>query len=98
MSPRKVRLMADLIRGKGVDFAQVQLMHAARSAKGPLLKLLRSALSNAREQKMAKEKLYVKRIAVDGGPSLKRWRPRAFGRAAPIRKRTSHITIVLGEK
>lgn len=97
MSPRKIRLLADLIRGKSVEFAQVQLAHASKAAKEPLLKLLSSAVANASEGKMAKEKFYVKSITVDGGPSLKRWRARAFGRAAPIRKRTSHITIVLSE-
>lgn len=98
MSPRKVRLLADLIRGKRVESAEVQLRFSAKGAKTPLLKLLKSALANAEAKKMAKEKLYIKSITVDGGPVLKRWRPRAFGRAAPIRKRTSHITIILGEK
>ena len=98
MSPKKIRLMADLIRGKKISAAQVQLMVASKDAAVPLLKLLKSALSNAAGKKMELEKLYVKAITVDGGPTLKRSRPRAFGRAAPIRKRTSHITIVLAER
>lgn len=98
MSPRKVRLLADLIRGKTVVDAEVQLQMALKTSKGPLLKLLQSALANAKGKKMEEAKLYVKSITVDGGPTLKRFRARAFGRAAPIRKRTSHITLVLGEK
>jgi len=98
IGPRKVRLLADLVRGKSLEQAALQLSVALKAAKAPLLKLLASAESNAVVQKMEREKLYVKRITVDGGPVLKRSRARAFGRAAPIRKRTSHITIVLGEK
>lgn len=97
MSPRKVRLLADLVRGRSVAEAEVQLRLALRSAKGPLLKLLGSARASAKTKKMEEEKLYIKSITVDGGPTAKRFRARAFGRAAPIRKRTSHITIVLGE-
>ena len=97
MSPKKIRLMADLIRGKSISAAQVQLDVASKDAAIPLHKLLMSASANAAGKNMNAEKLYVKSIMVDGGPMLKRSRPRAFGRAAPIRKRTSHITIVLGE-
>lgn len=98
MSPKKIRLMADLIRGKKVSAAQVQLMVASKDAAIPLLKLLKSVSANAEGKKMDAEKLFVKSIMVDGGPTLKRSRPRAFGRAAPIRKRTSHVTIVLAER
>ncbi len=98
MSPRKVRLLVDLIRGKNVQYAEDQLSLAIKGARIPLIKLLKSAKANAVAKKMDVEKLYVKRIMVDGGPTLKRSRPRAFGRSAPIRKRTCHITIVLGEK
>lgn len=98
MSPRKVRLVADLIRGKSVAQAIVQLTLASKLARVPLLKLLNCAMANAEAKKMEKDKLYVSRITVDGGPTLKRWRARAMGRAAPIRKRTSHITIVLAER
>lgn len=98
MSPKKIRLMADLIRGKKIAAAQVQLSVASKDAARPLLKLLQSALANAAGKKLDAEKLHVKTITVDGGPTLKRSRPRAMGRAFPIRKRTSHITIVLSEK
>ena len=98
MSPRKIRLLADLVRGKSIEHARVQLSVALKQSKEPLLKLLDSVVANAENLKLSKEKLYVKSIMVDGGPVLKRSRARAFGRAAPIRKRTSHITIVLGEK
>lgn len=90
--------MADLIRGKTVSAAQVQLSFALKHAAIPLLKLLNSAMANATAKKMTIDKLQVKSIMVDGGPTLKRSRARAFGRAAPIRKRTSHIAIVLAEK
>ena len=98
MSPRKVRLLADLIRGKSVASAFVQLSVALKVSRGPLTALLKSAEQNALRQKMAADKLYIKRITVDGGPVLKRSRARAFGRAAPIRKRMCHITIVLAER
>ena len=98
MSPRKVRLLADLVRGKSVKAAEIQLQFSVKAAKVPLAKLLKSAVANAEVKKMNREKLYIKSITVDGGPPLKRWRPRAFGRAAPIRKRTSHIAIELSEK
>jgi len=98
MSPRKVRLLADLVRGKQIAEALTQLTFSAKLAKNPLAKLLKSAITSAEAKKMDREKLYIKRITVDGGPMLKRFRARAFGRAAPIRKRTSHITIVLAER
>lgn len=98
ISPRKVRLLADLVRGEAIEDAEKQLRFSVKDSRVVLLKLLKSAVSNAEGKKMKREALYVKRITVDGGAALKRWRPRAFGRAAPIRKRTSHITIVLAEK
>ncbi len=98
MSARKVRLLADLIRGKSVAESETQLLVSSRAAKNPLLKLLKSAVANAQKKQMAAEKLYVKSITADQGPQLKRFRARAYGRAAPIRKRTSHIKIVLAEK
>ena len=98
MSPKKIRLMADLIRGKALSFAEVQLTVAIKDAAIPLRKLLQSARANAVLKNMDAAKLFVKGITVDGGPTLKRSRPRAFGRAAAIRKRTSHITIVLSER
>lgn len=98
ISPRKVRLLADLIRGKSIEASETQLKVSAKGASDPLLKLLKSAVANAQVKQVSADKLYVKSIMVNGGPVLKRFRARAFGRAAPIRKRTSHITIVLGEK
>ncbi|MDG1949905.1 MAG: 50S ribosomal protein L22 [bacterium] len=99
MSPRKVRLVVDLIRGLDVQGAQAQLSFSKKAAAEPVLKLLNSAIANATNNfKMNGDDLYVKTIMVDGGPTLKRWRPRAFGRAGAIRKRTSHINIVLASR
>ena len=94
-SPTKARLVADLIRGKAVDEAQTILDFTPKAAAGPLLKLLRSAIANAGEQGMDIDRLTVDQIWVDGGPMLKRFMPRAMGRATRIRKRTSHVTIIL---
>ncbi|MFZ5364441.1 MAG: 50S ribosomal protein L22 [Patescibacteria group bacterium] len=99
MSPRKTRLVADLVRGLDVDKAKDQLQFMPKVASKPILKLLNSAIANAVNNfKLKKENLYIKAIMVDGGPVLKRWRPRAFGRAAPIRKRSAHIKLVLVER
>lgn len=98
-SPRKVRLVADAIRGKTVNDAQAQLRFASRAAAAPLQKLLMSAVANARSNfHLNTSGLFIKSIRVDQGSTLKRFRPRAFGRSAPIRKKTSHITLVLQEK
>jgi large subunit ribosomal protein L22 len=99
MSPKKVRLVADIVRGLDVAAAEAQLTFLNKAAARPVLKLIRSAKANAEHNfKLAGEGLYIKTIYVDGGPTLHRWMPRAFGRATPIRKRTSHITIVLDER
>lgn len=96
MAPRKVRLLADLIKGQPVAEAIVQLEQNNREAARPILKLLQSAIANARHNHELKEEgLMVKNITVDGGPILYRSMPRAMGRATPIRKRTSHIILVL---
>lgn len=98
MSPRKVRLAADMIRGLPVEKAEYQLTFLGRGAGQPLLKLLRSAIANAQNNnKLEKTNLFIKKITVDQGPTLKRWRPRAFGRAGAIMKRSSHINLVLDE-
>ncbi len=98
MSPRKVRLVADVIRGMTTEEAEYQLMYLSKAASRPILKLLRSAIANAENNfKLDKNNLYIKQITVDQGPTLKRWRARAFGRAAEIRKRSSHVVIVLDE-
>ncbi len=99
MSPRKVRLVIDAVRGKSVKDADIRLSLMNKGAALPVLKLLRSAIANAEHNfKLAPESLYIKAITADGGPTLKRSRPRAFGRAAPIRKRTTHLSIVLGDR
>ncbi len=96
MSPRKVRLVADIIRGLKTDQAIAQLEVANKAAARPVLKLLNSAIANAEHNfKLESNSLIVKTIYVDGGPVLKRSTPKAFGRATPIHKRTSHITIIL---
>lgn len=96
MSPRKVRLIADLVRGKDVRSALLQLKFSAKDAARPVAKLIESAVANAKHNhQMAEESLVIKTIMVDGGPTFHRWMPRAFGRATKLRKRTSHITVVL---
>ena len=98
MSPRKVRLVTNLIKGMTVDVARTQLHFLPKAAVLPVLKLLNSAVANATNNfKLEESNLMVKSATTDGGPTLKRWRARAMGRAAPIRKRTSHITIILTE-
>lgn len=99
MSPRKVRLVAGLIRNMDALSALDQLRFTVKAARGPVEKTLRSALANAEHNfHIEKEDLKIKKISVDKGPVLKRWRARAFGRAAPIKKHICHITIVLGTK
>ncbi|MBU0625082.1 50S ribosomal protein L22 [Patescibacteria group bacterium] len=99
MSPRKVRLVADLVRGMDLSEAEAQLTFVRKAAARPVLKLILSAKANAGHNfKLGTDDLYIKTITVDGGPILHRWTPRAFGRATPIRKRTSHITVILSER
>lgn len=98
MSPRKVRLVADVIRGLDVKDAEEQLRFIGKRGVFSLRKLLQSAVSNAEQQGLVPSNLYVCSFTVDGGPILKRYLPRMGGRASPIRKRTSHITIVLEER
>ncbi len=99
ISPRKVRLVADIIRGLLVEEAEAQLMLTPKRAGIHLLKLLRSAISNAKSaKKMDTHKLYIKELRVDEGPTLKRWRPRAMGTVGTINKRTSHVSLVLEER
>ena len=98
IAPRKVRLVADRIRGKRVGEARLILRVTARSAAEPLQKLVKSAVVSARNNFQIEESnLYIAKIAVDEGPKLKRFRPRARGRAYPIQKKTSHVTLVLEE-
>lgn len=98
VSPRKVRLVANLIRGKRSEEALNILTFTKKAAAKILVKLLKSAIANASQKKhMDIDRLYVKRITVDQGPTIKRYTPRALGRATMIRKRTSHIDITLDE-
>jgi len=98
MSPRKVRLVVDLVRGLPVDKALTQLHFLNKAAALPVRKLLQSAVANAEHNfNLKADNLFIKNISADGGPIIHRWRPRAFGRAAAIRKRTSHVNITLAE-
>ena len=98
ISPRKVRLVADLIRYKTVGEAEAILKFTAKKASRPLLKLLESSVANAKNNfKKDISTLFISSIKVDGGPILKRTMPRSRGTAFAIQKKTSHITIVLEE-
>jgi large subunit ribosomal protein L22 len=98
ISPRKARLVAEHIRGRSVPEARAVLAFTSREAARALEKVLHSAVSNAEANHgLAEDGLYIKAAYVDGGPVLKRWRPRARGRVARIRKRTCHITVLLAE-
>jgi large subunit ribosomal protein L22 len=99
IAPRKARLVVDLIRGKQVGEAVAILKHTPKAASPVVEKLLKSAVANAEHNyEMDVNNLVVAQIFVDEGPTMKRFRPRAQGRASAINKRTSHITIVLSEK
>jgi large subunit ribosomal protein L22 len=95
-SPNKVREVLGLIRGREIDDARERLRFSTRGPAGEVLKLLDSAVANAESnQSLPEDELFVARAYADEGPTLKRWRPRARGRGTRIRKRTSHVTIVL---
>lgn len=99
IAPRKARLVVDLIRGKQVGEAVAILNHTPKAASPIVEKVLKSAMANAEHNyEMDINNLVVAQVFVDEGPTLKRFRPRAMGRASQINKRTSHITIVLSEK
>lgn len=99
-SPQKVRLVADQVRGKGVEEAASILKFSDKAAARPLGELLRSAIANAedRDDQIDLDRLYVKEIFVDVGPTLKRFRPQPQGRAHRILKRQSHITVKLATR
>ncbi|MEE1282709.1 MAG: 50S ribosomal protein L22 [Acutalibacteraceae bacterium] len=98
ISPRKVKIVLDLIRNKPADLAMAILKHTPKAACEPLEKLLKSAMANAEtNHNMDVSKLYIAECSVSQGPTLKRIRPRAQGRAYRIDKKTSHITMVLKE-
>ena len=98
IAPRKVRLLADTLRGLSASEAEAQLLLRPQRASRPLLKLLRSAVANAvHNQKIAPESLVISAIRVNDGPMLKRMLPRAMGRATPIHKKMSHVEVTLSE-
>ena len=99
IAPRKVRLVVDLIRGKQVGEAVAILRHTPKAASPVVEKVLKSAVANAEHNyELDVNNLVVSEIFVDEGPTLKRFRPRAQGRASAVNKRTSHITVVVSEK
>ncbi|MFC1838781.1 50S ribosomal protein L22 [Thermodesulfobacteriota bacterium] len=99
ISPRKVRLVMNQLRGKRVEEAINMLSFASQKGAGILLKLINSAVANAQQNSEADvDNLYIETIYADEGPVLKRFRPRASGRATRILKRTSHLTVILNEK
>ena len=98
VSARKVRMVTDLVRGKSFQDASNILRFVVKRGAQPVLKLLNSALANAKQKFDAQEQnLRIAKITVDDGPKLKRYRPRARGQTYPIHKKTSHITVVLEE-
>ncbi len=97
-SPRKVRLVADVIRGKKVSQALAMLKFVDKRAALPFAKVVESAVANAVQAGKSKDRLFIKSVAVDKGTVLKRFTPRARGSASRINKRSSHISVILGEK
>jgi large subunit ribosomal protein L22 len=98
VAPRKVRLVADLVRGKRVGQALSVLEHLPKKSARIVIKTLKSVVANAENtQRVDVDRLYIKRIAVDEGPTQKRFMPRAHGRATQIRKRTAHLTVIVDE-
>jgi large subunit ribosomal protein L22 len=104
VTPMKARRVVDLVRGKQADEAVAVLRFAPQAASEPVLKVVQSAIANALEgarrdgQRLDSATLYISEAFVDEGPTLKRFRPRAQGRAGRILKRTSHITVVVAER
>ena len=99
ISPRKVQIVCDLIRGKDINTAMALLMQTPKAASEPVLKLLKSAAANAENNhQMDPEKLYVSACYANPGPIIKRIMPRAQGRAYRINKRTSHVTLAVAER
>lgn len=99
ISPQKARLVADLVRGKDVGSAISTLRFMPKKGADILLKVIESAVANAgQNEAIDVDTLYIKKVFIDGGPMLKRIRPRAMGRASRILKRTSHITVIVDEQ
>lgn len=98
VSPRKIRLVMDQVRGKKIEEALNILSFAPQKGTRILKKLVNSAVANAEQNSdVDVDLLYIKRLYADEGPTMKRWRPRAQGRATRINKRTSHLTIIVDE-
>jgi large subunit ribosomal protein L22 len=95
VSPRKMRRSVDLIRGRHVEDARRILRLSPLGPNRTLIKVLESAVANAEQKQAIPENLMVAKAWVDEGPTLKRFRPRAYGRATQVRKRTSHVTVVV---
>jgi large subunit ribosomal protein L22 len=99
IAPRKVRLVANLLKKKNVDAALDQLAHMNKRSALHVSRLINSAIANAEHNhKMVRSNLYIKSMWVDEGMKLKRWQPKGFGRAAPIQKKTSRVNVVLDER
>jgi len=99
ISPRKVRLVTDLIKGMDVEDAKNQLQFFPKRSSKPILKLLNSGITNAEHNfDIPKDNLYIENIIVNKGPMLKRWLPRARGIATPIQKKTSHVILIINER
>lgn len=96
ISPRKIRLIMDQVRGRKIEEALSILSFAPQKGAPILKKLINSAVANAEQNSDVEvDSLHIKRVYADEGPTLKRWRPRALGRASRIRKRSSHLTVIL---
>ncbi len=95
MSPTKVRQVIDLIRGRDVVSSVAILMQTPKRATEPIMKILNSAVSNAKQKGLEESQLFISRIVAEQGPAWRRYRAAAFGRATPIDKKTTHLTIEL---
>ena len=98
IAPQKVQVIVPAVKGRKVEEAIALLRFLPRKGARILYQVLHSAVANAGQNKVDIDTLYVKKIMVDKGPTMKRWMPRAMGRATPILKRTSHITVILEER
>jgi large subunit ribosomal protein L22 len=99
ISPRKMKFICDMVRGKNVDEAMAILKFTPKKGARELEKVVKSATANAENNfDMNRDKLYVSKVSADQGPTLKRWRPRAKGAAYKILKRTSHINVTVEER
>ncbi len=99
IAPKKMRLVTKVVSGMDVDEADQQLQYIPKKGSDMLRRTMNSAVANAiHNHEMLEDNLYISRVLVNEGPTYKRWQPRAFGRATPIWKRTSHLTVILDER